>query len=52
MAEEFGADEVIHVGATSRDERVQTVYDRTTGCGGDVGIECVGYSELFRKDLR
>ena len=49
MAEEFGADEVIHVGSTSRDERVQTVYDRTNGCGVDVGIECVGYPEAFSR---
>ena len=51
MAEKFGADEVIHVGSTSRDERVQLVYDRTKGRGVDVAIECVGYPEAFPEGI-
>ena len=51
VAKEFGADEVIHVGATSQEERVQLVHDQTDGRGVDLGIECVGYPEAFPEGI-
>ena len=42
MAKDFGADYVLNLDKTSREERVQAVKDLTDGRGADVVVECAG----------
>ena len=51
MAKQMGADVVINVGETTREERIEQIQDLTSGVGADIAIECAGLPMVFSEAL-
>ncbi len=51
MAKQMGADVVINVGETTREERIEQIQDLTSGVGADIAIECAGLPTVFSEAL-
>ena len=51
MAKQMGADVVINVGETTREERIEQIQDLTSGVGTDIAIECAGLPMVFSEAL-
>lgn len=51
LARDFGADHVISVAGTTREERLAAVRDLTGGRGADVIVECTGVAEAIPEGL-
>ena len=51
MAKRMGADVVINVGETTREERIEQIQDLTSGVGADIAIECAGLPIVFSEAL-
>jgi L-iditol 2-dehydrogenase len=52
LARDMGADEVIDLDRTTRDERLERVLALTGGRGGDVVVEAAGAAAAFEEGVR
>ena len=52
MAQDFGADEIISVSATTAEQRVERVRSLTNGRGADVTIEATGVPGAVREGMQ
>jgi L-iditol 2-dehydrogenase len=52
LAGDFGADDVLNVSATSREERTASVLSMTSGRGADIVIDCSGVPDTFTESLK
>lgn len=52
LARRMGASHVLHRGATTEEERRQTILDLTAGRGADLVVEAAGVAEAFEEGVR
>lgn len=51
MAKEFGADYVINVSNTTKEERLEMIKELTGGLGPQIVIDCVGEPDVFLEGI-
>ena len=51
IAKEFGADHTLHVGQSTKEERIEFIRSITNGRGADMVVDCAGIAEVVPEGL-